>query len=1551
MTLRTQRLDRAFECARWVATFIVATLSVVPAKAQEAHYKGAPIRSGELILVSDRGIEQQQKASFTRDWSARFEATPEPVRSAGFERWRVSADKLELAIEAANAQAGFRAFPNYVFQRDIPGAIEHLSIDQSSQGAPDEPSLITDLSTTLIPIGPATSGGQLLYAEDFENSSAASALWTVGTYDGSATANWQINGRLEVGNRSTPPAAYAYSSARAVFSSADLDPTLAYMLSADLDAAFVGDGFLAMAILDPLGNTIHYRILADAETPLSDAISIDEAISGIGSQASFTLEFIFYSEASATGAGGAWIDNLQLRSETPLLVNDFFSPLQWYLDDQTSDSQGPDTHLNMSAAWQVASDQPVNIVVVDDGIDTYHPDLINRIWVNPGEDLNNNGRIDGNEYNGVDDDGNGYVDDFHGWSPIYGDNSTLNEGSYHGTHVAGIIGAQAKNGIGVAGLVPEARLISVMIFDAFGRTDAAAVLDAFAYISSLLDQGIEIPVINQSWGGALEYAGGSALNAFIETMTQHAHDHASYDAAWVVAAGNDGLDRDNLRVYSFPNDIQSPNVLTVAATNDADQLSVFSDFGRRTVDLGAPGSDIVSTYPGRRYATLSGTSMAAPMVSGALALAAGTNNEDHLARSVRILSTGKPLLAELDQKTVTGKRLNVGAALDLSSTPLLPTGLVFTPSGITMGQYSIDDSKASFVSGFINNTGQPITVTGVTITDNPSAGEPSAAATYTFSPGTTPIGSAYQDGETFAGAITYTGTSTTPGTDVVTLTFQTNIGDISETLDFYQKGYSIVSMSVAPQVDLGRISEDASTTHTFELTATGSEALDYQLAIRLEQQNNALAALVRPLIPTLLGKTTSASRRDVDDVPRARTYVLPESGDSPPRLTLPTNGQVVLYAEDFEGTATGATPSNWTLSTTSENHTAADGWRVTTLSDPSTTDDNNVLIAGAFDEAGYQDRLTTSAIMPTFDFSSYSLGTERRLVLAFDYVIQLEAGYDALYVDVYSAGDFLETIAVSDGELQNNTGAYRAALDVSPFFGLSEVTFVFYVETDDMVSDGFGALLDNVQLRWSPIELDPSLAQGRLDVDTPQTISFNYNGAYSQLGTTQIISTVSSDAIAGTHHLRQVADVFVHTSAYTDSLFWEHDDLFFAQSDGAKSLDLSVDNTTDKEIISFELNIRYDPTVVTIALSENTIPSGLDETWYVLSRSTTPGQLMVAAAGVNPIKTGQSDFLGLNVTPLAPGTTGLTIDGFINNINNYFVEGAGKEVTVYDADYGDVDGSNGVRAFDASLVLRYTVGLDEGIMPLLADVDASGEPNSVDASYILQYLVGGIDCLPVLCSPSKGRLPSWAATSISLLSGRRVDDALRIPVQIEPGETPVYAVELALSGIDEAVAYLSTVSVPAGWVVADRPTSDGVQIALAGSRPLTEGLLAELVFTVPPGHRLSGKPSFTARVNGHEGTPQAMPVEDHPHTTTLAAVFPNPFQQRATVRFDLSMRSTVDLRVIDVLGRTVSTITKGVFEPGNHVAHIDGSALGSGLYFIELRVPNRPPIIETLVKL
>ena len=1550
MTLRTQRSDRAFVRARWVVTFVVVTLSVMPARAQQAHYKGAPIRSGEIILVSDREVESQQKASFTRDWSARFEATPEPVRSGGFERWRVPAEQLELAIEAANAQSGFKAFPNYVFQRETPGAGERLSIDRSREGAPDEPYPTTRQSSTPIPVGPATSGGQTLWTEDFENGSAAT-LWTVGTYDGLATANWQINGRLEVGNPASPPAAYAYSSARATFSTTDLDPTLTYVLSADFDAAFVGDGFLAMAILDPLGNTIHYRILADAENPPSGAISIEQAISGIGSQASFTLEFIFYSEAGPSGAGGAWIDNLQLRSETPLLVNDYLSSLQWYLDDQTSDSQGPDTDLNMSAAWQVASDQPVNIVVVDDGIDIDHPDLTNRIWVNPGEDLNNNGRIDGAEYNGVDDDGNGYVDDFHGWSPIYSDNSTLNEGSYHGTHVAGIIGAQAENGIGVAGLVPQARLISVMIFDAYGRTDAAAVLDAFTYISSLLAQGIEIPVINQSWGGALEYAGGSALNAFIETMTQHAYDHATYDAAWVVAAGNDGLDRDDLRVYSFPNDIQSPNVLTVAATNEADQLSVFSDFGRRTVDIGAPGSDIVSTYPDGRYATLSGTSMAAPMVSAALALAAGTTNEDHLARSVRILATGKPLLGELDQKTVTGKRLNVGAALDLTSTPLIPSGVVITPSGVTQGQYSIDDPQASFVAGFINNTGQPITVTGVTISDDPPAGEPSAASTYTFSPGTTPIGATYQDGETFAGAITYTGTSTTPGTDVVTLTFQTSFGDITETLDFYQKGYSILSMSVAPHVDLGRISEDASTTHTFDLTATGSEALDYQLAIRLEQQNNALNALVRPLIPTLLGKTASASRGNTQDIPQDRSYAPFETGDGPPSLTLPTNGQVVLYAEDFEGTTAGATPSDWTLSTTSESHTDADGWHVTTITDPSTTAENNVLVAGAFGGAGYQDGLTTSAIMPSFDLSSYALGTDRRLVLAFDYVIQLEANYDVLYVDVYSSGDFLETIAISDGELQNNAGAYRAAVDVSSFFGLSEVNFVFYVETDGMVSEGFGALLDNVQLRWSPIEIESSLVQGRLDVDSPQTISFDYNGAYSELGTTQIISTVSSGAIAGTHHLRQVADVFVHTSAYTDSLFWEHDDLFFARSDGAKSLDLSVDNSTDKEIISFELNIRYDPAVVSIALSENTTPSGLDETWYVLSRSTTPGQLSVAAAGVNAIKTGQSDFLRLDVTPLAPGTTGLTIDGFINNINNYFVERSGTEVTVYDADYGDVDGSNGVRAFDASLVLRYTVGLDEGIMPLLADVDASGESNSVDASYILQYLVGGIDCLPVLCTSSKGFAPSWASTSVSLSSGRHVDDAFRIPVRIEPGETPVYAVELILSGLEEAGAYLRTESLPAGWVVADRPTPDGAQIALAGSRPLTEGLLAELVFDVPSGHRFAGKPSFIARVNGHEGDPQAMPVEDHPNTTALAAIFPNPFQQRATVRFDLSTRSTVDLRVIDVLGRTVATITKGVFEPGNHLAHIDGSALSSGLYFIELRVPNRPPLIETLVKL
>jgi subtilisin family serine protease len=184
-------------------------------------------------------------------------------------------------------------------------------------------------------------------------------------------------------------------------------------------------------------------------------------------------------------------------------------------------------------AWNVStggtytvSSETSNVIVAvyDDGIDINHEDLANNIWVNPGEDLNGNGTVDDLEWNGIDDDGNGFVDDFWGWNVMYDDNSYLTSGSYHGTHVAGIIGAEGDNALGIAGVNHHIKMLSVLIWDENGETDAITIMYGYYYLSCLLKTGVKIVAVNQSWGGGGELTDRDEQR-FIDVMTTYAREH------------------------------------------------------------------------------------------------------------------------------------------------------------------------------------------------------------------------------------------------------------------------------------------------------------------------------------------------------------------------------------------------------------------------------------------------------------------------------------------------------------------------------------------------------------------------------------------------------------------------------------------------------------------------------------------------------------------------------------------------------------------------------------------------------------------------------------------------------------------------------------------------------------------------------------------------------------------------------------------------------------------------------------------------------------------
>ena len=208
-----------------------------------------------------------------------------------------------------------------------------------------------------------------------------------------------------------------------------------------------------------------------------------------------TIQYGFYTEGgkmAGTNETLFTIDNIRIE-EYP--VNDQHIGLQYsfWNDGTFAGGSVPDADIDAFEAWELETgNDSVIVVVMDDGVDFNHPDLVNQAWVNPGEDLNGDGIISEDEVNGIDDDQNGFVDDFHGWAPVYQDNIFVNPGSFHGTHVAGTIGAVGNNGIGVAGVSQDVSMISVMIFDESGYTTSFAIMEGYRYMTAIMEKGVEM---------------------------------------------------------------------------------------------------------------------------------------------------------------------------------------------------------------------------------------------------------------------------------------------------------------------------------------------------------------------------------------------------------------------------------------------------------------------------------------------------------------------------------------------------------------------------------------------------------------------------------------------------------------------------------------------------------------------------------------------------------------------------------------------------------------------------------------------------------------------------------------------------------------------------------------------------------------------------------------------------------------------------------------------------------------------------------------------------
>ena len=325
--------------------------------------------------------------------------------------------------------------------------------------------------------------------------------------------------------------------------------------------------------------------------------------------------------------------SIRVSSVTP---SDPLYPQQWGLNNPGG------VDINAPAAWAITTGNPSTIVaVIDSGIVTSHPEFAGRLWTGPG---------------GI-----------HGWNFIT-NTANLQDNNGHGTHVAGILGASANNGLGIAGVNWGAKLMILKTIDATGLASIPATVNAIHYA---VDHGAR--VINASWDGSSD---DPALDDAINYAGAH-------NVVIVVAAGNESANDDTTPTY--PASYRAPNEISVAAVDRGGNLASFSNYGTGTVAIAAPGVGILSTYLGNGYTSLDGTSMATPFVTGVIALVAGLHPSDTAAQLIQaVTATARPL-PSLAGKVSSGGIVDAAAALNYGVSAASSPSPVASPAPAASG--------------------------------------------------------------------------------------------------------------------------------------------------------------------------------------------------------------------------------------------------------------------------------------------------------------------------------------------------------------------------------------------------------------------------------------------------------------------------------------------------------------------------------------------------------------------------------------------------------------------------------------------------------------------------------------------------------------------------------------------------------------------------------------------------------------------------------------------------------------------------------------------------
>jgi subtilisin family serine protease len=355
-----------------------------------------------------------------------------------------------------------------------------------------------------------------------------------------------------------------------------------------------------------------------------------------------------------------------VKEEAKVMLNDPALSQAWGL--KKSEAQ---------RAWEVSQgSRDIVVAVIDTGADIGHEDLKANVWTNPGETgLDKNGRDKAT--NGVDDDGNGFVDDVHGWNFV-SNNGDLTDNHGHGTHIAGIIGAEAGNNKGIAGISPQVSLMILKYFDPkVASTDNLKnTVNAIRYA---VKNGAKI--INYS-GGGTEYS---------QDERDAIEEARKNGILFVAAAGNEHSNSDQHKY--FPADYGLSNIISVTAIDPSTEVLPSSNYGTETVDIAAPGQNILSTLPNGSYGYMTGTSQATAFVTGAAVLVM-SHHRSFSAEEVKkyILATGdsqQSLLA----KTRTSRQLNLFKALTMMDSQLALSGVATAPSDFVVTSGGVAEKR------------------------------------------------------------------------------------------------------------------------------------------------------------------------------------------------------------------------------------------------------------------------------------------------------------------------------------------------------------------------------------------------------------------------------------------------------------------------------------------------------------------------------------------------------------------------------------------------------------------------------------------------------------------------------------------------------------------------------------------------------------------------------------------------------------------------------------------------------------------------------------------